>query len=67
MRNFVIAASMCAVSFGFVGATPTLADGMTNGASIKAVGSQVTREATKQTSRQVSSAASQATRDSAGR
>ena len=63
MKLLVTSAFVSMFSLGLLGTGSAFADGVSNGASIKVVGSQVTREISAQTSKQVSAAASQATRE----
>lgn len=63
MKMLTTAAFVSAFSFGLLGTTSAMADGVSQGAGLKVVGSHVTREIATQTSKQVSSAASQATRE----
>ena len=63
MKLLITSAFVSVFSFGLLGATHAIADGASVGAGTKAVGSQVTRELSAQTGKQVSGAAAQATRE----
>lgn len=64
MKLLVTSAFVSMFSLGLLGTGSAFADGV-SGAGTSAVGSQVTRELSTRTSKQISSAASQATRESA--
>lgn len=61
MKHLTIAAVVSVISMGLLGTSGAMADGVSSGA--KVVGPQITREVATQTSKQVSSAAAQATRE----
>ncbi len=63
MKLLITSALVCVFSAGLLGASGAMADGLSGGAGVSVVGSQVTRELSTRTSSQVSGAASQATRE----
>jgi len=63
MKLLTTSALVCVFSIGTFGVTGAMADGISTGAGVRVVGPQVTREISTRTSSQVSSAASQATRE----
>jgi len=63
MKLLVTTVFVSVFSMGLLGTGSAFADGVAGGAGVKVVGSQVTREISTQTSKQISAAASQATRE----
>ena len=64
MKLLITAAFASVFSFGVLGATSAMADGLTSGSTgVSVSGPQITRDLSAQTSKQISTAASQATRE----
>jgi hypothetical protein len=64
MKLLITAAFASVLSFGVLGAASAMADGLTSGrAGVDVVGPQITRELATQTSKQVSTGASQAVQE----